>query len=105
MASRQNTVDYISGQMAAAGTVSARKMFGEYGVYCDGVFIGVICNDTLYLKPTSEGAAQAPELEHAPAYEGAKPSLLIPEDKLDDTEWLAALVALTRDHLPAKKDA
>ena len=36
MASQQSTVDYILEQIEAAGSVSARKMFGEYGIYCDG---------------------------------------------------------------------
>jgi TfoX/Sxy family transcriptional regulator of competence genes len=29
MASKQSTVDFIVEQMAAAGTVTAKKMFGE----------------------------------------------------------------------------
>ena len=57
MASQQSTVDFICEQMSGAGDISARKMFGEYGVYCDAKFIGVICNDMLYLKPTTAGAA------------------------------------------------
>ena len=32
MASQQSTVDYILEQIAAAGDVSARKMFGTYSV-------------------------------------------------------------------------
>ena len=36
MASKQGTADYILEQLAGAGTVTAKKMFGEYGVYCDG---------------------------------------------------------------------
>ena len=36
MASQQSTVDFILEQIAGAGEVSARKMFGEYGVFCDG---------------------------------------------------------------------
>jgi TfoX/Sxy family transcriptional regulator of competence genes len=27
-------------------------MFGEYGVYCDEKFVALICDDTLFVKPT-----------------------------------------------------
>ena len=36
MASKQSTVDFLLDQFAGAGAVSAKKMFGEYGVYLDG---------------------------------------------------------------------
>ncbi|HHS82096.1 MAG TPA: competence protein TfoX, partial [Devosia sp.] len=43
MASSQEFVDFVVEQMGGAGTISARKMFGEYGVYCDGKLIGLVC--------------------------------------------------------------
>ena len=45
MASQQGTVDFIVEQMARAGAVSARKMFGEYGIYCDGKMVALVCGD------------------------------------------------------------
>jgi TfoX/Sxy family transcriptional regulator of competence genes len=41
MASRQTTVDFILDQIEAAGTVSAKKMFGEYGIYCDDKMVAL----------------------------------------------------------------
>ena len=35
MATDQSIVDYILEQISGAGRVHAKKMFGEYGVYCD----------------------------------------------------------------------
>lgn len=104
MASDQSTVDYIADQMHGAGDIKARKMFGEYGLYCDGKFIGVICDNALYLKVTEALKKFAPDLELAPAYEGAKPSLLIPQQKIDDSEVLSKFVRLTHDDLPTKKN-
>ena len=103
MASQQSTVDYICDQMSDAGDISSRKMFGEYGVYCDAKFIGTICDDTLFLKVTKEAQKLEPSLELAPAYEGAKPSLQIPVEILDDTVRLAALVRKVHRTLPAKR--
>jgi TfoX/Sxy family transcriptional regulator of competence genes len=38
-------------QIAAAGPVSARKMFGEYATYCDAKMVSLVCDDELYVKP------------------------------------------------------
>ena len=55
MATRQSTVDYILDQLASAGSISARKMFGQYALYCDGKVVGLVCDDTLYVKITEAG--------------------------------------------------
>ena len=103
MASQQSSVDFICDQMADAGIITHRKMFGEYGLYCDGKFVGVICNDTLFLKVTEDARKFAPTLGLAPAYDGAKPSFCIPQDLLEDTKWLASFVRVVHDSLPVKK--
>jgi DNA transformation protein len=43
-------IDYIIDQLSAWGDVSARKMFGGAGLYCDGVMFGLIADDVAYLK-------------------------------------------------------
>ena len=48
MASHQDFVDYVAEQLREAGTIRSRKMFGEYGLYCDGVFFAVICGDQFF---------------------------------------------------------
>ncbi len=103
MVSQQSSVDFICDQMADAGNITHRKMFGEYGLYCDEKFIGVICEDTPFLKVTEAARKFAPALELAPAYDGAKPSFRIPHDLLDDTEWLTSFVRVVHDSLPVKK--
>ena len=35
---------------AQLGPVNARKMFGGYGLYHEGVMFGLVADDTLYLK-------------------------------------------------------
>lgn len=55
MASMQTTVDFILKQVAAAGIVSAKKMFGEYGFFCDGKMVALVCDDQLFVKPTLAG--------------------------------------------------
>ncbi len=43
-------IDYVIDQLSAWGDVSARKMFGGAGLYCDGVMFGLIADDVAYLK-------------------------------------------------------
>jgi DNA transformation protein len=43
-------VDYVIDQLAGWGDVSARKMFGGAGLYCDGTVFGLIADDVAYLK-------------------------------------------------------
>ena len=50
MAISDEFVDYVIDQLAAWGQVSARKMFGGAGLYCDGVMFGLIADDVAYLK-------------------------------------------------------
>ena len=101
MASKQGVVDFILEQIAAAGAVSARPMFGEYGLYCSGKLFGLVCDDQLFIKPTKSGRAFLGEdVTEAPPYPGAKPCFLIPGEQWEDSDYLAELVRITMAELP-----
>lgn len=101
MASREEFVNYAAEQMKDAGEITCRKMFGEYGVYCDGKIFALICDDQLFLKITEEGRKVCPSLQEMPPYEGAKPYFLVEE--LDDRELMTRLVKETVKALPEPK--
>jgi TfoX/Sxy family transcriptional regulator of competence genes len=103
MASKQSTVDYIVDQLASAGAVSSKKMFGEYGVYLDGKMFALVCDDQLFLRPTVAGRAFIGTPTEAPPYPTAKPHFLISGDRWDDGEWLSELARLTAQELPLPK--
>jgi TfoX/Sxy family transcriptional regulator of competence genes len=103
MASSQRTVDFLVEQMAAAGEVHSRKMFGEYAVYCDGKVVALVCDDRLFVKPTAAGRARIDEVVEAAPYAGAKPHLEIPGEQWDEADWLAALIRATADALSTPK--
>jgi TfoX/Sxy family transcriptional regulator of competence genes len=103
MGSRQETVDYIVDQIAAAGAVSAKKMFGEYGIYCDGKMAALVCDDQLFVKPTAGGRAYLGTPDEASPYPGAKPCFLIDGGRWDDAAWLAELLRITTRELPVPK--
>ena len=77
-------------------------MFGEYGIWCDGKIVALICDNKLFMKPTEAGRAFIGNVVEAPPYPGAKNSFLI-EERIDDKEWLSELVRLTDNELPAPK--
>lgn len=101
MSSKLEFVEYIAGQLREAGDITYRKMFGEYGMYCDGKIFALICDDQLFIKITEAGKQFAPELETAPPYEGAKPYFLAAD--VDDREFLTEFVRRTCEELPARK--
>ena len=103
MSTQQKTVDYIAEQSAGAGSITTKKMFGEYGMYCDGKVMAFICDDQLFIKPTEAGRAYLGTVTEAEAYPGSKLYFLIDGDRWDDADWLAGLVKATADALPVPK--
>ena len=103
MATQQRTIDYLIEQVTSAGTVSAKPMFGEYGIYVDGKMIGSVCDDQLFVKPTASGRVHAEPVSDAPPYPGAKPQMLIEADRWDNAEWLGELLCVTAAELPVPK--
>ena len=74
MSSDANFIQYILEQLQGAGDVSARKMFGEYAIYCQGKLAALVCDNRLFVKPTEAGRAFIGVPFEAPPYPGAKPS-------------------------------
>ena len=103
MATRQSTVDHILDRARAARDVSARKMFGEFALYRADKLVGLICDDTLFLKPTAAGRKLIGTVEEAPPYPSAKSHFVIDPDRIEDGEWLSNLIQLTADELPTPK--
>lgn len=100
MATKQSTVDLILEQAAGAGPVSAKRMFGEYGLYCRDRMVALVCDERLFVKPTEAGRAYLGTVEEAPPYPRAKPYFLISGERWDDADWLSGLFAATAAALP-----
>lgn len=100
MASHPDFVNYVAEQLRDAGTIRSRKMFGEYGLYCDEVFFAVVCDDQFFVKVTPQGEAAFPNLPKAPPYEGAKDSFLV--EDVEDREQMTQLTRITCQALKSK---
>ena len=101
MASNADFVQYIADQCSGAGKILTKKMFGDYGIYCDGKIFGLICDDCFYLKPTEIGRKLLRNVELRPPYEGAKDYFYIAD--VDDRDYLSSLVRETCNELPESK--
>lgn len=50
MAISDGTIEFLAEILAPLGHITARRMFGGAGIYCDGVIFGLHIEDLLYLK-------------------------------------------------------
>lgn len=100
MSSKQSTVDFILEQIKDAGIIHAKKMFGEYAIYCDEKVVALVCDEQLFVKPTKAGKAFIINYTEGAPYPGAKPYLLISGEMWDESEWLTELIKMTSSELP-----
>ena len=101
MASHPDFVDFVVDQLRDAGAIRSRRMFGEYGLFCDGVFFGVICDDQFFVRITPEGQAAFPHLPRVPSHEGARDSFLV--EDVEDQERMTELTRITCEVLQRQK--
>ena len=101
MASNADFVQYIADQCSGAGEIVTRKMFGDYGIYCNGKIFGLVCDDHFFLKPTEHGRRLLRTVDLRPPYDGAKDYFYVAD--VDDRDYLSALVSATCSELPEPK--
>lgn len=101
MASNSDFVQYIADQCSGAGEITVKKMFGDYGIYCNGKIFGLICDDCFYLKPTEEVRPLLRIVDMRPPYDGAKDYFYIAD--VDDRDYLSEIVRETYKVLPEPK--
>lgn len=97
MASNADFVQFVADQCSGAGEITVKKMFGDYGIYCEGIIFGLICDNRLYVKPTKKGRDVLKAVEMQKPYEGAKDYFFISD--VEDRDYLALLVRETLKEL------
>jgi len=104
MATSRSPIDFILDQLRRVPAVRASKMFGEYALYCDEKIVALVCDNQLFVKITTPGKVLVgARYQEGFAYPGAKASMLVGAEDLDDADRLAALVRATADALPTPK--
>jgi TfoX/Sxy family transcriptional regulator of competence genes len=103
MATKQSTIDFLLEQIETAGEASAKKMFGEYGIFLGDKMAAMVCDGQLFVKPTAAGRELIGVPVEASPYPGAKPCFLISGDRWEERAWLSRLLQVTAAELPAPK--
>ncbi len=87
-------VSHVLDLLEPLGPVSARRMFGGYGIYLDRLMFALVASDTLYLKVDDEsrGEFEAAGLEPFRYTKKGKSYQMsyhaAPEDALEDADLL-----------------
>ncbi len=96
------TIVHILDTLAALPGLRAAKMFGEYGLYLDNKVVGLICDDTLFIKPTASAHPLLPGVQMGPPYPGAKPHMMLNEI-LDDPDLAIRVLRAVASDVPEPK--
>ena len=103
MPSRPAFVDQVINHLNQVAPVTARAMFGGYGLYSEGVMFALIAYDTLYFKVDDVNREQYLTVGSEPfTYEGkGKPIQMsyyrLPDDVFENLEQLTSWVASSRE--------
>src|SRR5256885_16325533 len=57
MVASDSFAEFLRVQLAPLGRVTMRRMFGKTGVFCDGLMLGMVRDDTLYFRVDDDNRA------------------------------------------------
>jgi DNA transformation protein and related proteins len=66
MVASDSFAEFLREQLAPLGRVTMRRMFGKTGVFCDGLMLGMVRDDTLYFRVDDHNRAAFKEAESFP---------------------------------------
>jgi DNA transformation protein len=107
MVASDGFAEFLREQLAPVGRVTTRRMFGKTGVFCDGLMLGMVRDNTLYFRVDDENRAAFKEAESFPPLSYEKKGGTIdlsfwraPERLFDDPDelitWARAALAAAR---------
>lgn len=71
MTAGDSFAEFLCEQLAPLGRITLRRMFGKAGVFCDGLMLGMLADETLYFRVDEQNreafaeAAAFPPLSYA----------------------------------------
>lgn len=97
MVASDTFAEFLREQLAPLGRVSMRRMFGKTGVFCDGVMLGMVTDNTLYVRVDDQNREIFREAESSPPLNYQKKGSTIdlafwrvPERLMDEPDELVA---------------
>jgi len=107
MVASDSFAEFLREQLAPLGHITMRRMFGKTGVFCDGFMLGMVTENTLYLRVDDHNQTAFAEAASYPPLNYEKEGQLIdlsfwraPERLFDEpeelVEWARAALAAAR---------
>jgi DNA transformation protein len=104
MAKTNEFCDHLMDRLAPLGAPSYRFMFGGYGIYLDGLMMGIVSNDVLWLR-ADYGNRQDYEARGIKPFQpmgkngpmGVMPYYPVPDDVLEDQDAFVEWAKKARD--------
>jgi DNA transformation protein len=114
MVASDSFAEFLREQLAPLGRVTLRRMFSKTGVFCDGVMLGMVTDNTLYFRVDDDNRAAFKEAEAFPPLNYEKKGITIdlsfwraPERLFDEPDefvaWARAALAAAR-RVAAKRE-
>jgi DNA transformation protein len=114
MVASDTFAEFLREQLAPLGRVTMRRMFGKTGVFCDGVMLGMVTENTLYFRVDDHNRVAFKEAEAFPPLNYQKKGCTIdlsfwrvPERLFDEPDelvtWARAALAAAR-RVAAKRE-
>src|SRR5436190_14344701 len=89
--------EFLIEQLAPLGRIKTRRMFGKTGVFCDGLMLGMVADNTLYFRVDDDNRAAFEEAASFPSLNYRKKGSTIdlsfwraPERLFDEPDELVA---------------
>ena len=97
MVASDGFAEFLRDQLSPLGRITLRRMFGKTGVFCDGVMLAMVSENTLYFRVDDQNRATFKEAEAFPPLNYAKKGQTIdlafwraPERLFDEPDELMA---------------
>ena len=107
MAASDSFAEFLVEQLAPLGLITMRRMFGKTGVFCNGLMLGMVSDNTLYFRVDADNRVAFKEAESFPPLNYQKKGAAIdlsfwqaPERLFDEPEelvtWARSALAAAR---------
>ena len=114
MVASDSFAEFLCEQLAPLGPLTMRRMFGKTGVFCDGLMLGMVTDNTLYFRVDDDNRVTFKEAESFPPLNYEKKGCTIdlsfwraPERLFDEPDelvtWARAALAAAR-RVAAKRE-
>ena len=100
MATSQDYIEFVCGQIKGDYSVRYKKMFGEYMVYANDKPILLVCDNCVYVKILNELSDLMSDADRGIPYGGAKEHYIL---DIENSELVSEITAILEQITPLPK--